>query len=35
MAKRIKNKVEPLDFVTCMYDNEETYIDYLNRMTHI
>ena len=35
MAKRIKNKVEPLDSVTCMYDNEETYIDYLNRMKQI
>ena len=30
MAKRIKNKVEPLDFITCMYDNEETYMDRYN-----
>ena len=35
MAKRIRNKIEPLDFVTCMYDNFETYQDYLDRMTKI
>lgn len=35
MAKRIRNKIEPLDFITCMYDNIETYQDYLERMTKI